>query len=505
MAASPVETLILGSGMAGLTVGALLASAGQRVRILEAHEHPGGYAHSFRMGPWRLCAQVHYVFGCGEGEAVRTFLRRIGLEGEITFRRLDPDGFDHVVVGEERYRIPNGFPLWRDRLLGTFPAYGKEIRAWFRLLEAVAVELDLLPSEPGPLDYLCAPLRVPHLLRWRTSTLQDVYDHLGIPPRLQAILAGQSGDYLLPPEKVSFLLHAALVAGYDRGAWYPDRHYGHLVDALVGHIVSHPGCAVELQREVDHIEVARGRVAGVHTTDGETWTAGTYISNIDPTRTIALADPGTFPPSYVRGTTYPYSCGSFTLYLGLRGIDLREHGFGSWNVWHYPHDDLNRLYADQVDRHDLSDPWLFLATPTLHSDAPGLAPAGHHLLEVATACDHAHFRALKEQGGDAYLREKVRVRERILDILEERYVPGLRKHVALKVVGSATTNARYCWAPEGNAYGAALTPAGLRRVPFATPLPNLFLVNATAGYPSVCGTVGAGMRLFDQLGRCAWT
>ena len=69
----------------------------------------------------------------------------------------------------------------------------------------------------------------------------------------------------------------------------------------------------------------------------------------------------------------------------------------------------------------------------------------------------------------------------------------------MKVVGSATTNARFCWAPEGNAYGAALTPASLRRVPFQTPYPNFFLCNATAGWPSVCGAVGSGMRLFDEL------
>ena len=31
----------------------------------------------------------------------------------------------------------------------------------------------------------------------------------------------------------------------------------------------------------------------------------------------------------------------------------------------------------QGEAHDLTDPWLFLSTPTLHSDAPGLAPPLH--------------------------------------------------------------------------------------------------------------------------------
>ena len=61
------DDLIIGSGMAGLALGALLASAGRRVAVLEAHDEPGGYAHTFRMKDYRFFAQVHYVFNCGEG------------------------------------------------------------------------------------------------------------------------------------------------------------------------------------------------------------------------------------------------------------------------------------------------------------------------------------------------------------------------------------------------------------------------------------------------------
>ena len=68
-------------------------------------------------------------------------------------------------------------------------------------------------------------------------------------------------------------------------------------------------------------------------------------------------------------------------------------------------------------------------------------------------------------------------------------------------MGTPTTNQRYCGAPEGNAYGAALTPrhVGLGRVAAETPLANLWLVNATAGYPSIAGTVKAGLDLYRRL------
>jgi phytoene dehydrogenase-like protein len=189
------------------------------------------------------------------------------------------------------------------------------------------------------------------------------------------------------------------------------------------------------------------------------------------------------------------------MYLAVKGIDLRDHGFGSFNVWHYPHDDINRMYDDQLKRHDLDDPWLFLSTPTLHSDAPGLCPPGHQILEVATCADHAHFDELRRRDRRAYNVEKKRIRERILDVIETQYVPRLREHLAIRVVGTPATNERYCRAPAGNAYGAALSPAHVTigRRPFRTQLENLWMANATAGLPSVAGAVGAGMRLYGEL------
>ncbi|HVU00300.1 MAG TPA: NAD(P)/FAD-dependent oxidoreductase [Polyangiaceae bacterium] len=497
------DDLVIGTGMAGLTVGALLAHAGRRVLLVEAHEYPGGYAHSFPMGKYRFCAQVHYVFGCGEGEPVHRFLETIGAD--VRFRRLDPEGFDHIVIDRERYRIPTGFSKFRDRLIHRFPTAARPLRRYFDVLSAIREEIGRLPEHPSLTDLATAPFRFRHLLRYRNWTLQRLYDELEMPPRLQAVLAGQSGDYLLPPERVSLLLHVSLVSSYDSGAYYPENHFSQFVDAIVGRILSHPGCQILYSNEISRIVVERGRVDRVETTTGNIHRARCYISNLDPAKTVALAGAEQFPSDYTRKVRYEYSCSTFTMYLGVRNCDLRDHGFGSFNVWRYPHDDINRIYRDQLGRHDLSNPWLFLATPTLHTDAPGIAPPGHQILEVATSSDYAHFEEARARGRRAYNDEKTKVRNTILDILEAEFVPGLRKNLAMRVVGTPLTNEHFCWAPRGNSYGAALTPENTRwpRVDFETPIENLFLVNATAGYPSVGATVASGMRLFERLGRSA--
>lgn len=42
-----LDTVIIGSGIGGLSVGALLARAGKKVLVLEQHDQAGGCCHTF--------------------------------------------------------------------------------------------------------------------------------------------------------------------------------------------------------------------------------------------------------------------------------------------------------------------------------------------------------------------------------------------------------------------------------------------------------------------------
>ena len=57
------DYVLVGTGMAALSVGCLLVNAGKKVCFIEAHDVPGGYAHTFRMKDYYFCAQVHYIWG----------------------------------------------------------------------------------------------------------------------------------------------------------------------------------------------------------------------------------------------------------------------------------------------------------------------------------------------------------------------------------------------------------------------------------------------------------
>jgi phytoene dehydrogenase-like protein len=121
-------------------------------------------------------------------------------------------------------------------------------------------------------------------------------------------------------------------------------------------------------------------------------------------------------------------------------------------------------------------------------------------MHVATHAAYPEWRALRDRDRRGYHLEKKRLREHLLDVIEARFIPGLRDHIDVFALGTPTTNERFVRAPHGNAYGTELTPENVtrNRRPMQA-LENLWMVNASAGWPSVAGTVGSGRRLARQL------
>ncbi len=494
------DYVVIGSGVGGLFTAALLAQRGLRVGLLERHYAPGGYGHSFRRGAYTFCAQLHYLWNCGAKDDFGLFLRRLGLENAITFQRLDRDGFDRVRCPSFSYDIVSGFDRNVERLAARYPQHRPALVRYFDILTHINQELLLLPIGSSLWPLLATPWRFGHVLWYRNHTLGDLFRELGLPAELRAILAGQSFDLLLPPAKLSLLAQAAVACGYDAGACVPSRSYEHLFTTLTDYIARQPGCAVHLKTWVKSLEVRSGRVTAAHGVRGRTFEADRFIYNGDPKKLPELL--GTpLPRSYQRKLAYDYSASFFTLYLGIRGLDLARHGFGNWNVMHYGHDDVDECYRRQVDDDRFDNPSMFLSTPTLHQRDIRIAPDGCEQMVVCVPCRFEHFQAFHRQGRPAYLAEKERVTNLVLDQIERHYLPDLRQHLDLVEAGTPCTHERFVFAPRGNAYGADLTPRQFNtgKIDYRTPYPNLWLVGATAGGPSFAGGIHFARLLYEKL------
>jgi len=207
-----------------------------------------------------------------------------------------------------------------------------------------------------------------------------------------------------------------------------------------------------------------------------------------------------------RLSDYQYSASAFNIYLGLDSrFEPERYGIGNWNLWYYPTGNLNQEYQKQLEG-DLSHPWIFLSCPTMKSHEPGMAPPGHHVLEIATVCPYEPFEHLHKTDLKAYKAKKREFYQQIMTSVRD-LIPDVDAYIRMKVFGTPTTSEYYLGQPQGNIYGAKLIPqqVGLNRLGYTTELPNLFFVGASAGYPSVPGVIGNGMDVVELItGRSVW-
>lgn len=500
------DYLIVGSGLSALVFGALMANNGKTVQVLEAHEHPGGFGHTFTMAKkYTFNAQFHYVWDCGDGYTVNRVLKKLGLDQEVTFVQYDPQGFDHMRMPGYALDIPSEPEELIQRLSALFPTHSNSIRQFINAVEQTSAGLKRLAPPVKPIELLLHTKEVIGTIQYLNSTLQDVFNKFQLPQAAQTLLALQWPDFLLPPNQLSFYAWVALFKGYQAGAFYPTQHFEQVINSLVKVIELHGG-QVLLNHEVKNFKLTDKTVTGVEAIDLTTsqtheFTADTIICNIDPKKAAKMIGESKFSKAVRQKLNYEYSASNYMAYCVVKDLDLRDYGFGNWNLFHSGHQDLNEAFAQMYEHHDFSNPSFAITTPTLLTAARRDCPEDCQIVEFLTVANYNYFRQLHDRDPKAYRQKKQEILDAILDVVEKHYVPNFRKHLVFQITGSPTTNERFCWCPEGNSYGSSLTPRnmGLGRLNHETSLNNFYFCNASSGYPGFAPTFWTGALLYQRL------
>ncbi|MDB4293126.1 NAD(P)/FAD-dependent oxidoreductase [Maribacter sp.] len=500
-ASKKYDTIIIGSGAGGLAAAICLARAGQKVLVLEQHDVPGGWCHSFYLNGHRFTPGVHYVGLLGEGEATNNLYRGLGIANDLVFFRMNPDAYEHVRVGDERFDFPANLEELILRLSKRFPKEKKQISKYLNLIRMVSEELYSLPYIKGFWQKLTLPYRTRHFGKYGLFSVRRVINWHIKDPLLKNILNIQCGDHGVQPRKAAFVLHSALMYHYFQGGYYPMGGGGALIKAMTNALKSHGG-EIRTSTAVQKI-LLQGtdtkKAIGVQLENGEQLFADKIISNADVGITYnELIGQKHLSPKLIKKLDKTiYSCTSLMLFLTV-DMDVRKAGLDSGNIWMMPNRDADDFY-DEILGADITKgdafEGMFISCTTLKD--PASFDGKHHCIEAITFIDYKSFEKFKDekdQRSQEYLDFKEKLTQKMINGLEKA-VPGISQHIVHKDLGTPITNEYYINTTEGNVYG---TEKSLKHIgPFAykakSEIENLYLCGASILSHGVAGASHSGV------------
>ena len=98
------DIIIIGSGIGGLTTGALLALRGKKVLILEKHFKIGGWTHTFKRSNYEWDVGIHYIGEVHKKWAVSRRLFDLISDKKLEWSKMD-ENYDRIIFPDKSYNF----------------------------------------------------------------------------------------------------------------------------------------------------------------------------------------------------------------------------------------------------------------------------------------------------------------------------------------------------------------------------------------------------------------
>ncbi|MZR62485.1 NAD(P)/FAD-dependent oxidoreductase [Alcanivorax sp. DP30] len=493
----PYDTIVIGSGIGGLTAAACLSKLGKKVLVLEQHYTAGGFTHSYDRNGYEWDVGVHYI---GDMGAKHTMARRLFdyvTDSQLQWAAMD-DHYDRLFIGDRKIDLVAGPKAFADNLKNAFPGEEQAIDTYLDYLGQVAKAMPGVTLAKVLPRLLAGPFR--HLARRKApaflnQTTQTVLESLTDNQELIAALTGQWGDNGLVPSESSFIIHALIARHYLYGGYYPIGGASEMAKTIIP-VIQQGGGEVFTYADVKEILLDNGKATGVRMADGQEIHAPAIISNAGVFNTFGQLLPEGAPHKdfyQMKLGQVQRSMASVCLYIGIE--DSAENlQLPKTNFWIYPgsnHSQQVEAFLKDPEKQEI--PLTYISFPSAKDPSFAERYPGRATIEIVAPGPFEWYEdwADKPWGkrGDDYEAKKEAYAQRLLEKLYEK-MPHLRGKVDYYELSTPLSTDYFCRYSTGEIYGLDHTPERFEQdwLKPKTRIPGLYLTGQDI---MTCGVVGA--------------
>ncbi len=488
------HAIVVGAGLGGLAAAMRLGARGYRVTVIDKLDVPGGRGscirqdgHRFDLGPTIVTVPQVYEnlwAACG-----RDFHQDVNLKALDPFYEIRwPDGTKFVAqqdtdkLREEVRKISPADVAGFDKFLKD-----SEKRYWFGFEDLGRRPMNKL---------------------WDLIKVLPTFGMLRADRSVYAHAAKRFSDERL---RMAFSFHPLFIGGDPLHVTsmyilvsYLEKEFGvhyamgglAAVAEAMGRVIVEQGGTLLMNSEVDAIRHDGTRATGVRLASGLDLDADLVVSNADAGHTYdrLLKDTPRKRWTSQKLKRTRWSMSLFVWYFGTKGTKGKWADVGHHTILNAPR--YKGLLKDIFMKGKLADDMsLYIHRPSVTD--PSVAPEGDDTFYVLSPVPH-----LGHDNGVDWATEEAAYKEKMLKVLEEQMMPGLREHISTEVVFTPETFRDRYLSPFGAGFSIEpriLQSAWFRPHNVSEEMEGLYLVGAGthpgAGVPGVVSTA----EVLDKL------
>ena len=461
------DHIIIGSGISGCGLAALLAKEGQSSLVLERHYTPGGFTHVFKRRGYEWDVGVHYI---GQVHQKRSFIKRIFnyiTDGNLHWAEMS-EVYDRIIFGTKSYDFYKGKEKFKNKLKEHFqsPEDQESIDTYVNLIrEASKTSSGLFTRRgiPKIADRILGKFISRKSEPFYSKTTKEVLSSFISNPKLIGVLTGQFGDYGMPPSESSFIMHAMLVNHYFGGGSYPVGGSSQLFKTIEPTITS-TGGDVFVNAEVDEILVEKGKAIGVKMMDGKSFFAPSVISStgVHHTYNRLLRNVDVNAEQLKKVRELKASVAHLCLYIGLNETP-EALKLPKTNLWIYPdnydHDENIKNYLKDPENEEF--PVVYISFPSAKDPDFQNRYPGKSTIEIITLSEYGLFQKWEskewKKRGQEYEDIKENYSQRLLHKLYEQ-LPQLKGKIDYYELSTPLSTRHFVNYDQGEIYGLDHSP-----------------------------------------------